>query len=69
MKYLCDKCKVRPAETHCNTLPMQLTIVPHFRNKMDLDHLPWFATFRLCTINPSHRGDLVKIHLVAPFSV
>ena len=32
---------------------------------MDLDHLPWFATFKLYTFILSQRADLVKIHLFA----
>ena len=34
-------------------------------NKMDLEQLPWFVTFKLHRFSPSQRGDLVKIHLVA----
>ena len=34
-------------------------------NKMHLDQLPWFASFKLHRFIPSQRGDLVKIHLAA----
>ena len=32
------------------------------RNMMDLDQLPWFATFKLHRFIPSQRGDLFKIN-------
>ena len=38
-----------------------------FGNKMDLDQLPWFATFKTHRFILSQQGDLVKIHLVALF--
>ena len=42
-----------------------LALRQRLRNKMDLEQLPLFATFKLYRFIPSQPGDLVKIHLVA----